>query len=213
MKQAIGYVRVSTGGQDVEAQRAAINAAAAKEGVKVRGFTEETISSRKTDRRIYTVVNELQEGDILIVYELSRLARSIGEVFEIVQMIRRRGATLWVLKPELRTGTGIGGDDLRADMLMFALGTAAQIERDLISERTKSGLRARQSAGVRLGRPVGRGRLVEKVVAEKGLAADALREGYRQKIVSAAAIARMLGIDQRTVRAWLKGAKDARVTN
>ena len=211
MKQAIGYVRVSTGGQDVEAQRAAINAAAAKEGVKVRGFTEETISSRKTDRRIYTVVNELQEGDILIVYELSRLARSIGEVFEIVQMIRRQKASLWVLKPELRTG--IGGDDLRADMLMFALGTAAQIERDLISERTKSGLRARQSAGVRLGRPVGRGRLVEKVVAEKGLAADALREGYRQKIVSAAAIARMLGIDQRTVRAWLKGAKDARVTN
>ena len=202
MKQAIGYVRVSTSEQEVEAQKAAINAAAAREGVKVSRFVEEVISSRKAERKIYEVVHGLKEGETLIVYELSRLARSIGEVFEIVQEIKRRKASLWVLKPEIRTG--IGGNDLQADMLMFALSTAAQIERDLISERTKNSLRAKKAQGVKLGRPEGKGRKVEEAAAKKKVVPEALIESYKNKILTAAAIARLLDLDQRTVRAWLK---------
>ncbi len=205
MKQAIGYVRVSTSEQEVEAQKAAINAAAAREGVKVSRFEEEVISSRKAERKIYEVVHGLKEGETLIVYELSRLARSIGEVFEIVQEIKRRKASLWVLKPEVRTG--VGGNDLQADMLMFALSTAAQIERDLISERTKNSLRAKRAQGVKLGRPEGKGRKVEEAAAKKKVVPEALIESYKNKILTAAAIARLLDLDQRTVRAWLKDVK------
>jgi len=202
VKQAIGYVRVSTSEQEVEAQKAAINAAAAREGVKVSRFVEEVISSRKAERKIYEVVHGLKEGETLIVYELSRLARSIGEVFEIVQEIKRRKANLWILKPEVRTG--IGGNDLQADMLMFALSTAAQIERDLISERTKNSLRALKAQGVKLGRPEGKGRKVEEAAAKKKVVPEALIESYKNRILTAAAIARLLDLDQRTVRAWLK---------
>ena len=202
MKQAIGYVRVSTSEQEVEAQKAAINEAAARQGVKVSRFVEEVISSRKAERKIYEVVHGLKEGETLIVYELSRLARSIGEVFEIVQEIKRRKASLWVLKPEIRTG--IGGNDLQADMLMFALSTAAQIERDLISERTKNSLRAKKAQGVKLGRPEGKGRKVEEAAAKKKVVPEALIESYKNRILTAAAIARLLDLDQRTVRAWLK---------
>jgi len=202
VKQAIGYVRVSTSEQEVEAQKAAINEAAARQGVKVSRFVEEVISSRKAERKIYEVVHGLKEGETLIVYELSRLARSIGEVFEIVQEIKRRKASLWVLKPEIRTG--IGGNDLQADMLMFALSTAAQIERDLISERTKNSLRAKRAQGVKLGRPAGKGRKVEEAAAKKKVVPEALIESYKNKILTAAAIARLLDLDQRTVRAWLK---------
>jgi len=202
VKQAIGYVRVSTSEQEVEAQKAAINEAAAREGVKVSRFVEEVISSRKAERKIYEVVHGLKEGETLIVYELSRLARSIGEVFEIVQEIKRRKASLWVLKPEIRTG--IGGNDLLADMLVFALSTAAQIERDLISERTKNSLRAKRAQGVKLGRPEGKGRKVEEAAAKKKVVPEALIESYKNRILTAAAIARLLDLDQRTVRAWLK---------
>ena len=202
MKQAIGYVRVSTSEQEVEAQKAAINEAAARQGVKVSRFVEEVISSRKAERKIYEVVHGLKEGETLIVYELSRLARSIGEVFEIVQEIKRRKANLWILKPEVRTG--IGGNDLQADMLMFALSTAAQIERDLISERTKNSLRALKAQGVKLGRPEGKGRKVEEAAAKKKVVPEALIESYKNRILTAAAIARLLDLDQRTVRAWLK---------
>jgi len=202
VKQAIGYVRVSTSEQEVEAQKAAINEAAARQGVKVSRFVEEVISSRKAERKIYEVVHGLKEGETLIVYELSRLARSIGEVFEIVQEIKRRKASLWVLKPEIRTG--IGGNDLQADMLMFALSTAAQIERDLISERTKNSLRAKKAQGVKLGRPEGKGRKVEEAAAKKKVVPEALIESYKNRILTAAAIARLLDLDQRTVRAWLK---------
>ena len=202
MKQAIGYVRVSTSEQEVEAQKAAINEAAARQGVKVSRFVEEVISSRKAERKIYEVVHGLKEGETLIVYELSRLARSIGEVFVLVQEIKRRKASLWVLKPEIRTG--IGGNDLQADMLMFALSTAAQIERDLISERTKNSLRAKRAQGVKLGRPEGKGRKVEEAAAKKKVVPEALIESYKNKILTAAAIARLLDLDQRTVRAWLK---------
>jgi putative DNA-invertase from lambdoid prophage Rac len=200
MKSAIGYLRVSTDKQDMENQRAAINEAAAREGFKVR-YIEDQISSRKADRKIYDIVKNLKPGETIIVYELSRLARSIGEVFEITEGIKKRKGALWSLKPEVKTG---GKDSLQADMLLFALSTAAQIERDLISERTKNALRARKAAGVKLGRPEGKGRKLEEAAAAKEINLELLRAHYDLKAVSAAGISRLLKVDQRTVRAWLK---------
>ena len=80
----------------------------------------------------------------------------------------------------------------------------AEIERDLISERIKNSLRAKRAQGVKLGRPEGKGRKVEEAAAKKKVVPEALIESYKNRILTAAAIARLLDLDQRTVRAWLK---------
>lgn len=197
--QAVGYIRVSTDRQEVENQKAAINAAAASEGMKV-AYTEEQISSRKEDRQIYKVIESLKPDDTLIVYELSRLARSITEIFSILEMIKKKKAALWVLKPEIRTG---GESDLQSSMLVFAFSVAAQVERDLISERTKNALRARKAAGMKLGRPEGKGQKVEAAAEAAGIKLEQL-QAYYDLNISAASIARLLKLDRRTVSAWLK---------
>ena len=198
-KQAVGYIRVSTDKQEVEGQRAAINAAAAAEGMKVV-FTEEQISSRKEDRQIYKVIENLRPGETLIVYELSRLARSIGEIFSILEIIKKKKAEVWVLKPEIRTG---GKNDLQSSMLVFAFSVAAQVERDLISERTKNALRARKAAGVKLGRPKGKGRKVAEAAEAAGIKLEQLQEWYKLGM-NITNISRALKLDKRTVGAWLK---------
>lgn len=198
-KQAVGYIRVSTDKQEVEGQRAAINAAAASEGMKVI-FTEEQISSRKEDRQIYKVIENLRPDETLIVYELSRLARSIGEIFSILEMIKKKKATVWVLKPEIRTG---GKNDLQSSMLVFAFSVAAQVERDLISERTKNALRARKAAGVKLGRPKGKGRKVAEAAEAAGIKLEQIQEWYKLGM-NVSNISRALKLDRRTVGAWLK---------
>jgi len=201
---AVGYIRISTGKQDYNNQRSAINEAAAREGLKVR-FVEDTVSSRKAERKIYEVVDNLKEGETLIVYEPSRLARSIGEVFEIAQQVKRKKAALWILQPEIRTGNG--KENIQADMLLFALSMAAQIERDLISERTRNALRARKEQGVKLGRPEGKGEKVREAIAEKGLKESELLEQVDNKIITAAGLSRLLGLDARTVREWYNREK------
>lgn len=198
-KQAVGYIRVSTDKQEVDNQRAAINAAAASEGMKVK-FTEEQISSRKEDRQIYKVIESLKAGDTLIVYELSRLARSIGEIFSILEIIKKKKAAVWVLKPEIRTG---GKNDLQSAMLVFAFSVAAQVERDLISERTKNALRARKAAGVKLGRPKGKGRKVVEAAEAAGIKLEQIQEWYKLGM-NITNISRALKLDRRTVGAWLK---------
>ena len=201
-KQAVGYIRVSTDKQEVDNQRAAINAAAASEGMKVV-FTEEQISSRKEDRQIYKVIESLKANDTLIVYELSRLARSIGEIFSILEQIKKKKAAVWVLKPEIRTG---GKNDLQSSMLVFAFSVAAQVERDLISERTKSALRARKAAGVKLGRPKGKGRKVAEAAEAAGIKLEQIQEWYKLGM-NVSNISRALKLDRRTVGAWLKDNK------
>jgi len=198
-KQAVGYIRVSTDKQEVDNQRAAINAAAAAEGMKVV-FTEEQISSRKEDRQIYKVIENLRPGETLIVYELSRLARSIGEIFSILEQIKKKKAAVWVLKPEIRTG---GKNDLQSSMLVFAFSVAAQVERDLISERTKNALRARKAAGVKLGRPKGKGQKVAEAAEAAGIKLEQLQEWYKLGM-NITNISRALKLDRRTVGAWLK---------
>ena len=187
---AVGYLRVSTDKQDLRNQRGAINAAAAAEGYRVR-FVEETVSSRKDERQVQAVVEALEPGQVLMVVELSRLARSIGEVFELVQALKRKGAFLWILSPEVRTDKG---NALQVDMLLFALSAAAGIERDLISERTKKALQARKDRGMKLGRPEG-SKLDERT--------DEISR-YEKLGINKAATAKLLGVSRSTLYAYLR---------
>lgn len=151
----VAYMRMSTAGQDGKAQRQAILEWAAKTGTRVDSWAEETISSRKADRQIVEIIESLQPGDTLVTAELSRLARSMGELFGLIQSIRQRGARV-VLAGEDRTIEP--EETIEGNAWLFAVSIGAQIERQMISERTKAALRERKAAGVKLGRPRGPGK-------------------------------------------------------
>jgi len=206
VKKAIGYVRVSTNKQDSENQKSAIHEAVLKlKDTKLDCIHEEIISSRKDDRQIYSIVESLKENDILIVYELSRLGRSIGQIHKIVEVVKEKKASILVIVNDIKLGFGLTkNEELISSALIFALGLGAQIERDLISERTKNALRARKEQGVVLGRPKGLGKKVEQAIIEKGLKEDMIKSQIEKKIFNASSLARLLDVDKRTVREYIK---------
>jgi len=201
MKKAFGYVRISTCKQDLENQRQAIKKAVYDmDETKLIETYEETISSRKEKREIFKIVENLKESDILIVYELSRLGRSIGEIHKIVETVKEKKANIFIIANNLKLGYGLSkNEELTSTAMIFALGLGAQIERDLISERTKNALKARKEQGVKLGRPAGKGEKVRKAMAEKGITAEQL-ERFKKAGLSDSAIGRLLGVDRRTVK-------------
>lgn len=206
MKKAIGYVRVSTNKQDSENQKSAIHEAVLKlKDTKLDCIHEEIISSRKDDRQIYSIVESLKENDTLIVYELSRLGRSIGQIHKIVEVVKEKKASILVIVNDIKLGFGLTkNEELMSSALIFALGLGAQIERDLISERTKNALRARKEQGVILGRPKGLGKKVEQAITEKGLNETTIKTQIENKIFNASSLARLLDVDKRTVREYIK---------
>lgn len=199
--QIVGYCRISTDKQDAERQRLDIYAFAEKNGLAVNRIVEETISSRKADREIYEVVKSLNKNDILLVTELSRLARSMMELHGIIADILKKGAILRVASGPVDTVD----DSIASQAIVFAVGLSAQIERDLISERTRSALRARKAQGVKLGRPEGTRKAQEKIIL-KGISLETIK-AMTASGASMAFIGRLLGIDARTAKAGLDSLK------
>ncbi len=146
----IGYIRVSTDKQSVEHQYFEIRNFARHEGIKIHMWVKEQISSRKSleDRKLNGLLCDLKEKDILITCEISRLGRSLMEVMKILEMCLNKNCQVWTLKENYRLG-----NDLQSKVLAFAFGLAAEIERNLISERTKSSLANIKASGRKLGRP------------------------------------------------------------
>ncbi len=193
-----GYARISTNGQDAERQQLDIHEYAAKHGMAAPEIVTETVSSRKEDRQVFALIDRLEKDDTLIVTELSRLARSMVELNGMIAKVIGKGAAIHVT-----TGKPVDAS-IESQCLVFALGIAAQIERDMISERTKSGLKAARAEGVKLGRPEGKGRKVNEALKAKGLTADYITDMAKAGL-SVAKIAKLIDLDARTVGAWLKG--------
>ena len=128
-----GYIRVSTDKQTVENQRFEIKNFANKHGLIIDKWIEETISGTKKieKRRLGMLLYKLKEGDILIASELSRLGRNLLQVMSILHFCLERGAKVWTIKDNYRLG-----DDIQSKVLAFAFGLSAEIERNLISQRT-----------------------------------------------------------------------------
>ena len=146
----IGYIRVSSTKQTCEHQKYEITQYAAQHNIIVDRWVMETISSRKPlhKRALGSLLNELQDGDILIAAEISRLGRSLLEVMRILESCLNKNCQVWTLKENYRLG-----NDIQSKVMAFAFGLSAEIERNLISQRTKASLESVRASGKRLGRP------------------------------------------------------------
>lgn len=146
----IGYIRVSSNKQTCEHQHFEIQQFAEHNNINVDKWVEETVSSRKAlnKRKLGQLLDELQSGDILIAAEISRLGRSLLEVMRILETCLNKNCQVWTLKENYRLG-----NDIQSKVMAFAFGLSAEIERNLISQRTKASLESVRATGKRLGRP------------------------------------------------------------
>lgn len=175
----IGYLRVSTGAQELEKNKAEILSLANELALGQVGFAEEVVSGKVSwrKRKIAGIVASLTRGDALIVSELSRLGRSMLECMEILSVALQQGVKVYAVK-----GKWSLDDSIQSKIVAMAFSMAAEIERDLISQRTKEALRHKKEQGVRLGRPPGRGK--SKLDQYRPEIEALLKNGSTQKFIA-----------------------------
>lgn len=191
-----GYIRVSTDKQTVENQRYEINQFCEKQELIVEKWIEETISGAKNvdDRKLGKLLKRMKKGDILICSELSRLGRNLLMIMGILNECMNRDIQVWTIKDNYRLGS-----DINSKVLAFAFGLSAEIERNLISQRTKEALARKRAEGVVLGRPKGRKSSKTKLTGQEKKIQELL-----DKKVSYSAIGRILGVHRLTVSSFVK---------
>jgi DNA invertase Pin-like site-specific DNA recombinase len=153
--RTMAYIRVSTSNQDTKKNKADILMMANDKHLGRVIFVEEKASGKKSwkERKIKDIIDDLGQNDRLIVPELSRLGRSMLEIMEILSIARQKGISIYAVK-----GAWELDGSIQSKVMAMAFSIAAEIERDLISARTKEALKARKAAGVKLGRPKGPGK-------------------------------------------------------
>jgi DNA invertase Pin-like site-specific DNA recombinase len=191
-----GYIRVSTDKQTVENQRFEIERFCSKNEVKIEQWIEETISGTKLpEKRVLgSLLTEAKRDDLIICSELSRLGRSLFMVMSILNRLMTAGVRVWTIKDNYRLG-----DNIQSKVLAFAFALSAEIERDLISQRTKEALARRRSEGVILGRPIGKKSRNVKLSGHEKEIQDLL-----DKNISKSAIGRIFGVNRMTVDTFMK---------
>ncbi len=196
--KTIAYIRVSTLQQDVSNQRLEILEHSRKNELRVDDFLEIEISSRRTlkERRIEELLSRLGKGDTLIVSELSRLGRSTAEVITLVNELVRRHINFIAIKQGLKIYGGKMDMQTKAVVGMFSL--FADLERDIISERTKQALAAKKAAGRQLGKPKG---TIQKSCLDEKL--EVIKELLKHRVANAA-IARMVGTSRTNLISYIR---------
>ena len=205
-----GYIRVSTDRQTVENQRFEITQFCKKNAMNIDKWVEETISGNATlqERKFGKLLKKMKSDDILICSELSRLGRNLLTIMSILNECMNRNIQIWTIKDNYRLG-----NDINSKVLAFALGLSAEIERDLISQRTKEALARKRAEGVVLGRPKGSKSKIKKLTGKEAKIKDLLN-----KNVSKSAIARIFGVHRITVTKFCeiemkKNVKNLLITN
>ncbi len=191
-----GYIRVSTDKQTVENQRFEINRFCENHTMVVDRWIEETISGNKDvdKRKLGIILGSMQKDDILICAELSRLGRNLLMIMAILNQCMKQEVQVWTIKDNYRLGS-----DINSKVLAFAFGLSAEIERNLISQRTKEALARKKAEGVILGRPKGSKSKIRKLTGREAEIQELL-----DKRISKSAIARILGVHRLTVAGYLK---------
>lgn len=148
-----GYIRVSSDKQTVENQRFEINNFCKRENLTIDGWIEETISGTKAynKRQLGVLLKRIKKDDLIICAELSRLGRNLFMIMEILNICMTKEAKVWTIKDNYRLG-----DDIQSKVLAFAFGLSAEIERNLISQRTKEALARLKAEGKQIGRGKGK---------------------------------------------------------
>lgn len=192
-----GYIRVSSDKQTVENQRFEINKFCEKHNIIINDWIEETISGTKnyTKRQLGNLLKKVHKDDIIICSELSRLGRNLFMIMEILNICMTKECRVWTIKDNYRLG-----DDIQSKVLAFAFGLSAEIERNLISQRTKEALARLKSEGKPIGRGSGRrnNQLNTKCVAKHNYIIKQLAEG-----ISIPTIAKRIKVARGTLYRYL----------
>ena len=195
-----GYIRVSSDKQTVENQRFEINNFCMKNSMQIDGWIEETISGTKSysKRQLGNLLKRIKKDDLIICAELSRLGRNLFMIMEILNICMNKECKVWTIKDNYRLG-----EDIQSKVLAFAFGLSAEIERNLISQRTKEALARKKAEGVTLGRPKGRKTdpRKHKLYGKQKLISELQAVGMSQR-----AIAKICKVDRNTLARFLKSS-------
>ena len=193
------YIRVSTERQTVENQRFEITNFASSKDIQINKWIKETISSveRLDQRKFGKLLNKMKKGDQLIVTELSRMGRNLMQIMKILHDCMEKEIMVYTIKENYELGNNIN-----SKVLAFAFGLSAEIERNLISQRTKEALARKRAEGVILGRPVGSKSAKTKLTGQEKKIQELL-----DKKVSYSAIGRILNVHRLTVSSFVKRQK------
>ena len=191
------YIRVSTEMQTLDNQRFEILRYCKKRNIGIDGWVSESVSGTIAieKRGLGGLIERMEKGDLLICTELSRLGRNMLMVMSILNVCSAKGIAIHTIKDNFDLS-----DNINSKIIAFAFALAAEIERNLISQRTKEALAVRRAEGIRLGRPPGRSVKYDAFSQDEHAIRAMLAEGY-----SLSELARRLGIHRNTLRRYLHG--------
>jgi DNA invertase Pin-like site-specific DNA recombinase len=190
------YIRVSSDKQTTENQRFEILKFADEKKLSINHWVEETVSSTKKlkDRKLFSLIEKLSSKDSLIITELSRLGRSLMEIMSLLHQLMEKGVKVFTTKERYELGNNIS-----SKVLAFAFSLSAEIERNMISQRTKEALDRKRSEGKLLGRPKGTLSKKTKLTGKENTIKELL-----SKRISVSSIARILGVNRLTLSSYIK---------
>lgn len=191
-----GYLRVSTDKQSLENQKFEINRYCKRENISVDRWVTETISGTKNfeERKLGKMIKKLNKDDVLVCSEISRLGRNLFQIMMILNICMQKGIQVWTIKDNYRLGM-----DIQSKVLAFAFGLLAEIERDLISQRTKEALARLKAEGKKLGREKGSLNRKHKLDGKQ----EEIKRMLSQKI-SQNKIAKLFGVSRLTMNKYVR---------
>ena len=193
------YVRVSTDKQSTETQRFEIKKFSKTKKIHIDRWIDETISGMKgiQNRRLGKVLRQARKGDVLITSELSRLGRNLMQVMSFLHQCMEQDITVYTIKEGYELG-----NNLNSKILAFAFSLRGELERNLISQRTKEALARKKAEGIQLGRPQG-GRCRRKLDGKEQIITQLLNERRTKLFIS-----KVLGVHRQTLRMFIDDRMD-----
>lgn len=195
-----GYLRVSTDKQTLENQEFEIKTFCEREHISIDKWITETISGTKDfeKRKLGKLLKKLKKGDVLICSEISRLGRNLLQIMTILNICMKKESQVWIIKDNYRLG-----GDIQSKVLAFAFSLSAEIERNLISQRTKEALQRIRASGRKLGRKFGSRNKKHILDGREQSIARLLNKG-----VPKTQVAKMMGVSVTTIYNFLERRKD-----